>query len=358
MAYALFASILLSVAAHGQGLKEKIEVTLVNIDVTVTTKSHTVRGLTREDFEVLEDGVPQTITNFYAVENTTAPHSGVVAPQAAPVGGEQLRRKVLVVVDYVHTSKINRNRALERLEQFIDERFTTGEYDWSIAIAGMDMRVVLPLTSDKTRIRGALEAMRHDAPWRPSAGQPYVDLDVRFPFSNPEELYKDATYTIISFSAVLDAMRGFGGTEGKKALLLFSNGFGTMIDRLDLATIPGAGSSRKMLTFREELVHEANAENLNVYIIDPQGLDQDHVPLKRELYWLGRETGGDFLAGNHPEASLRLFDELSSNFYSMAYRPRHPEDFKYHRITVRLKRAGSYELKYRGGYGSPPIQEQ
>jgi hypothetical protein len=42
----------------------------------------------------------------------------------------------------------------------------------------------------------------------------------------------------------------------------------------------------------------------------------------------------------------------------MAYRPRHPEDFKYHRITVRLKRAGSYELKYRGGYGSPPIQEQ
>jgi hypothetical protein len=29
-----------------------------------------VRGLTREDFEVLEDGVPQTITNFYFIDDT------------------------------------------------------------------------------------------------------------------------------------------------------------------------------------------------------------------------------------------------------------------------------------------------
>ncbi|MEA2328122.1 MAG: hypothetical protein QOE68_3081, partial [Thermoanaerobaculia bacterium] len=221
----LTASILLLAAAgYGQDLAEKIDVTLVNVDVTVTSKNHSVHGLTRDDFEVLEDGVPQTITHFYAVENASAvvKAAEVVSsarPAPAPTVDERFRRHVLVVVDYVHTPMIERNRALERLEQFIDNRFTAGEYDWSIAIAGMDMRLILPLTSDKARIHGALDAMRRRIPWRASPTVPFQSLDIRLPDTSYEAA-KDPTFTYFSYRAVVDAIRAFGGSEGKKIVLL------------------------------------------------------------------------------------------------------------------------------------------
>ncbi len=354
----------LAVSAHAQDLVEKIDVTRVNVDVTVTSRSHPVRGLSRDDFEVLEDGKLQTITNFYAVENaaTVEDSEGVVTPArpVAPVVDSRFRRKVFVVVDYVHTTKINRNRALEQLEQFIDDHFTAGEYDWSIATAGMDLRIILPLTSDKALIHSAIEAMRHDARWQASAEEQPVSLNVRLPFDDPAVAKGDPTYMILSFHAVRDAVRAFAGTEGKKVVLLLSGGlsggYKGLIHQADVGAILGSDAPRKLMTFRDELIHEANASNLNLYVINPEGLDT--IEIKGELYWMGHETGGSFFAGNNPAVSLRRFDELSSNFYSLAYRPSHPEDYRYHRLTVRLKNPGSYELQYRDGYGALPIQAQ
>ena len=120
------------------------------------------------------------------------------------------------------------------------------------------------------------------------------------------------------------------------------------------STGPGHASvTRQLMTLRDELVHEANASNLNFYVLDVGGLTEGGT--KGGMYWLSRLTGGAFLPGNSPMASLQKFDDLSSNFYSLAYRPPHPDDGKYHRITVRLKKPGSYSLQYREGYGAMPL---
>jgi len=366
------ASTLLAVsAAYGQQLAEKVDVNLVNVDVTVTSKGHSVQGLTKDDFEVREDGVLQTITHFYAVENAPAlavDNGAAPAPAIAPAvePDERFRRKVLLIVDYAHTSKINRNRALERLEHFIDDRFTGGQYEWSIAIAGSDMKIVLPLTSDKARIHDCIEALRNDGIWRPSPDTAPISLDVRLPFQDPFEAMHDATYTITAFRAfraVRDGARAFAGAEGKKVILLLSAGFGKGMD-IDASEVPALGAaaaavasmSRQMMSLRDELIREANASNLNFYIIDPEGLTRPGTA--GSLYWMARQTGGTFMGGNYPERSLRQFDELSSNFYSLAFTPQHREDFKYHRINVRLKKSGSYNLQYRDGYGSLPIEAQ
>ena len=60
------ALLLLSFAASGQQtvgpLIERIEVNIVNVDVSVTDRAgHPIGGLTRDDFEVYEDGRPQKI---------------------------------------------------------------------------------------------------------------------------------------------------------------------------------------------------------------------------------------------------------------------------------------------------------
>jgi len=360
------ATFLIAAAVNAQQLVEKIDVNLVNVDVTVTAKGHSVQGLTKDDFEVREDGVLQTITNFYAVENAPAlavDNESSASPAPAPIVDERFRRKVLLIVDYAHTSKINRNRALAKLESFIDDRFTGGQYDWSIAVAGSDLKMILPLTSDKARIHDCIEALRHDTSWKPTQDAAPVSLDVRLPFQDPYEAMKDPVYTATAFRAVRDGTRAFAGAEGKKVILLLSAGFGAGMD-LDVSEIPAQGAaaaavatlSRQMMSLRDDLIREANASNLNFYIIDPEGLTRTGT--SGSLYWMARQTGGVFMPGNYPERSLLQFDELSSNFYSLAFTPQHPEDFKYHRITVRLKRAGSYKLQYRDGYGSLPIEAQ
>src|SRR5437773_449676 len=109
-----------------QSLTEKIEVTLVNVDVTVTSHGSPAQGLTADDFELLEDGLPQTITHFYAIENArektspsaATPTASSPAPAPARVD-ERFRRKVLVVIDNRHMSRHNRDIALQNLEKFI-----------------------------------------------------------------------------------------------------------------------------------------------------------------------------------------------------------------------------------------------
>jgi hypothetical protein len=109
-----------------QSLTEKIDVSLVNVDVTVTSHGAPARGFTRDDFEVLEDWVTQNLTHFYAIENArekTATSPDVAATQAAQPSprDERFRRKVLVIIDNRHMSVHNRDVALRNLEKFINE---------------------------------------------------------------------------------------------------------------------------------------------------------------------------------------------------------------------------------------------
>ncbi|MEA2339588.1 MAG: hypothetical protein QOE82_3595, partial [Thermoanaerobaculia bacterium] len=76
------------------------------------------------------------------------------------------------------------------------------------------------------------------------------------------------------------------------------------------------------------------------------------------LFWVARQTGGQSYNGNFVDRSLRDFDVDSANFYSLAYRPNHGDDRRYHTITVRLKKPGRYSLTYRNGYSSIPIELQ
>src|SRR5205807_6813742 len=120
-------------SAFAQLLTEKINVSLVNVDVAVTSHGARARGLTADDFEILEDGVPQKITHFYAIENTrdrapvASPAPAALAAAAQPdAGDERFRRRVLVVVDNRHITRHDRDVALGKLEQFINQHFQEG----------------------------------------------------------------------------------------------------------------------------------------------------------------------------------------------------------------------------------------
>lgn len=395
-----------------QSLTEKIDVSLVNVDVTVTSHGAPARGLTRDDFEVLEDGVAQNLTHFYAIENAQekpAPSPEVATTQAAQPSprDERFRRKVLVIIDNRHMSVHNRDVALRNLEKFINESFANGSYDFSIAMIGDGPHMLLPLTSDKERIHGALAQIRDVVAGRAmrdiynfenrtarivdavgsssrvgsvgSMSNPSLDSLVEQ--SNRMQSSIDAQTT---YQGILEIARSFANTSGRKIMLLMTGGFGFEENPLrssDPALSMKQNSGQSQI--RSLLVREANASDVSISVIDTEGLTPSNFGpdvMTRDLpqrgfggatfgsvstgsspagfYWVARQTGGQNFTGNFVDKSLRDFDLASSNFYSLAYKPSHPDDGKYHSITVKLTKPGPYKLSYRSGYSSLPVEDQ
>ncbi|MEE8525897.1 MAG: VWA domain-containing protein, partial [Thermoanaerobaculia bacterium] len=108
------------------------EVNVVNVEVVVTdSQGQLVTGLTRDDFELLENGKPVTISNFYAMENgvTSSMPAGdpaaaeIAAAEAAPI----IRPIHLVIyVDTANIAKLNRAKVLARIREFLLDHWRQG----------------------------------------------------------------------------------------------------------------------------------------------------------------------------------------------------------------------------------------
>jgi VWFA-related protein len=388
-------------------VSQKIDVNVVNVDVTVTNqKGEPVRGLTRNDFLIFEDGKPVELTNFYAVENAPAAAAApttVAAAPAAPVE-ERFRRKVLVLIDNAHITKHGRDTSLAKLEEFINDRFRGGEYDWSIATVGHRVDLLLPPTSDKAAIHTALESIRKDAPQQkqraldrndigaaptnsfdagramhPSAFKGVSNADPRAAAANAGDETEQTIQARFTVDAIVSAARAFAGAEGKKVVLLLTGDMGindlTMVKRneqgdmalrdLGHADIHSnfAENSKTRVTLRDNLIREANASNVSFYVMNAEGLMASEAgdlnsQSNSAVYWIAEQTGGRSMTGNDPALSLRQFDVASSNFYSLGYRPPHGEDGFEHAIDVRLKSGAPYTVHHRAGYSSVPVDAQ
>jgi VWFA-related protein len=378
-----------------QNLTEKIDVSIVNVDVTVTSHGAPAHGLTRDDFEVFEDGKPQSITNFYAIENTrdnqsAAPTAAAPAAAIPAPTDERFRRKVLVIIDNRHMTIHNRDVALNKLEQLIKDRFDSGSYDWSIAMIGDAPHMLLPLTSDKERIHSTLAQIRSIAAGHSLRDQFQVENRIApvVPTSNVDWIKQDsvsndrlstliqqanrfasASDAVTTYDGILQVSRSFANLPGRKIILLMTGGFEDQDDPLG-AGDPAASArfNGGLAQLRSWLIREANASDVSISVINTEGLTPNNTGVDNvegpsstssgSFYWIARDTGGQSFNGNYVDKSLHDFDVASSNFYSLAYRPNHPEDGKYYKITVHLKKPGRFTLSYRNGYSSLPIEEQ
>jgi VWFA-related protein len=400
-------------------VSETINVHIVNVDVTVTSKGGPVRDLTRDDFEIFEDGRRQAITNFYASEEET--HAAATAttaasvPAAAAVPTEpdpRFRRKVLVLVDNNHTTRHNRDLALRQLEAMINDRFH-GNYEWSIGVIGRGVILVLPLSSDKAAIHQALEIVR-TAGTRGEANSTFAsaadrggltltqtqtritgmnvfdnDYAERLAMASGSDDTERAIAARFTVPSLLDAVRGFASTSGRKIVFLLTgdlglndlesvtqgsgNGFnvrGVSTGKSDRSIDEFRFNQQTIWDLRKSIVHEANSSDVSLYIWNVEGLkpvgDIGESTSQTStlgtntsaVFWLANQTGGRLVTGNDQARAVQEFDTASSTFYSLGYSPSHPEDGKYHEISVRLKRKGDYKLEYRTGYSSNPTATQ
>ena len=402
----LCAFILVSFSAGGQQtlvpLTERIEVSVINVDVTVTDRAgHPVNGLSRDDFEVFEDGRPQRITNFYTIENAAVRITRGESGAAQEAGDlQQFRRKVVLMIDNNFIGKPQRDAALTRLDEFIDNHFA-GNYEWSVMSVGRGVQTVQPFTQDSQQIHEALERVRHmptlDAqveqdrtllsdPTRRRANMSEAEAAAYMGsvhFSGREQTMRNLQATTNTARAIVQTCRAFGASEGKKLVVLVTGG----MERNTTFSAYDSGTDRNLQEMKlevdkilDEMVREANAANFNLYVVKarnrgmiaPQhdvsnkssGLNVqsanilqsgggagpiDTTDVDSASLSLALGTGGLYLRSSDTGRNFEQIDTDTSNYYSLGYSPQHSDDGKYHHISVKVKKSG-LAVRHRDGY--------
>lgn len=144
---------------------DTVDVHLVNVEVMVTDEEgNPVTGLTRDDFEVFEDGRPVDLTNFHAVVErrlVEGPGAGPAEPGAEPSAlapGLTRNLQLVVFVDELNLSASNRNLVFDALREALGETLAAGDV---VMLVAMDDQVTVEqkFTADRAAIDAAIDRL-------------------------------------------------------------------------------------------------------------------------------------------------------------------------------------------------------
>ena len=318
----------------------------VRVDVTVLDrKGEPVTNLTKDDFDVREDGIPQTVDTLKLIEASgEAPTDDTSLPIRSPehAAVEAARDDIRVFVifwDEYHIGQMAPAiRAREALMNFV--QFAFGPTD---LVALMDQ--LTPTDAIRfTRDRRALADQVHKLKGRQGVYMP--------PRSAVEEaqMYRARDIEMLRSQVTASALEStiaFLGSikEGRKAILFVSQTIGRV----------GTGPM-DTFTWLDGAIRAANANNTSIYAFDPRGLDMNIRP-SEILQSLAENTGGKQFSNNEPAMALREIVKNSSAFYLLGYASaKNPADGKFHKIAVKVKRPG-VEVRARTGYFAPSTTE-
>jgi VWFA-related protein len=410
---ALLIAICLVVPALAQEPTFKVSVNVVDVDVTVTdAQGDFVTGLTANDFEVFEDGKPQTIQTFSYIElPRLRPSSFAFAGRPVTSDVRSNRdvasgRVYIIVLDDLNVAPLRTAIVRRHARDFIEKHFSASDLAAVVSTSGRK-DAGQEFTSDPALLLRAIdnffgqrlqsaEVQRIDNYYQTQLlsgldqktqdGTSVPNLLTQIQSFDPSNLERGqravgVLQTMRSLAEFLEGVRG-----RRKALLWFSEG----ID-YPMAEAFSSQSGNEILQATRDAVNAAARANVNVFALDPRGLigmTTDFIDMTR--------TGGPDYAGTDPtkpagtpfsgvqallgemrltQDSLRMladgtggfaavdtnsfadaFDriiEANSRYYLLGYTPpSHPRDGRFHRIEVSVKRPGLKAMARRG-YPSP-----
>ena len=381
----------------------RTDINFVRVDVIVNDrKGNPVHDLRQEDFEVTEDGKPQSIQTFKLINVSEDTGVGTDPPREVRNAIEEQMeaarddvRLFAIFLDDYHVRLENSMRAREPIARFVEEQLNPKDMA-GIMYPLWSINDVL-LSRNRKQLAGAI---------RQFTGRKY-DYTPRNIF---EERYVHYVSTIeaerIRNQVTLTALKGLiirlgGLREGRKAIVLISEGFTNALPvqmNDQVATCNGApcgnqprsrpdaiGADSAMQSRLESqefflqtdllsdlrMVYElANRYNTAIYAVDPRGLapfefdlstaGQAAVSLTKNtamldntmdtLRILADETDGRaILNTNDLDGGLKQIVRDSSAYYLLGYTSAVTTDGKFHKINVRVKRPG-LQVRARPGY--------
>lgn len=380
-----------------------VHVSIVNVDVYVTDKEgNPVTGLTAADFEVLDDGRPVEVTNFYAVEDgrptATAPRPIVTeAPRPEPIEpAEELppeqKLRLVIFVDNFNILPLERNRIIPDLRAFVLHQL---EEDDEVLLVTYDraLNVRHPFTTDHPRIADVLLELEDLSGFRTArdAQRREAIRSIEDAEGETEALtwarnYAEAEMLEIreTISSLRDLLDSFAGLPGRKVMLHVSSGvpmvagqelFEAVDVRFDASRALMEAGRYDVSRDYDSLAAQANAHRVSFYMLDAGGLRPDvfggaeytairsagsrsrinsaaEANHQSTLHYLANRTGGRAIVNrNDIFPVLEEVSETLHTYYSLGYPERQSGDGRYHRIEVKVGRPG-VEVRHRDGYRS------
>jgi len=270
------------------GVTISVEVPVVTLDVVATTSNGgLITGLKKENFRVLEDGVPQTITNFGAGD--------------API-------TIVILLEF---SNVANGWFAYQARYWTDGLFPNlKQQDW-VALVTFDMkpRMEVDFTQNKDEVRSAV-------------------YHLMFPGFSESNI----------FDALLDTVDRLKDVKGKKSVLVLASG----IDTFSKHTLD---QTLKQLRQTDVTIFAVGvAKPLQNYLELHQRLrgstEMTFLQAENQLKTVAQMTGGlawfPQFEGEIP-SDMRTVAEFLRHQYSITYSPtNHAADGKYRKVKVEL----------------------
>lgn len=297
-----------------------VDVPVVQVDVVVTdNRGNYITGLRKENFRVLEDKVPQQVTNFQPVE--------------API-------TIVILLEF--------SKAFYDIYAMIGQEWAYGfvnqlkKDDW-VALMTFDMkpRIEVDFTKNKSEVQQQLARMYYPA------GFSEINL----------------------FDALNDTLERLEDVKGKKAILIFASGYdtfskktlGDMLKRVQATdtTIFAVGVARQITEYLDARGMMGGAQRVT------------YLQAENQLNAFARATGGRAWFPRFQGELNSIFQDVAlslRNQYSLGYIPSNQNpDGKFRKIKVEIvdadgnplivKDQNNKQVKYvvyaREGYNAP-----
>jgi VWFA-related protein len=370
-------------------------INFVRVDVIVSDKNgNPVGDLKPEDFEVVEQGRPQSIETFKLVsldgglmDSTKQPPRQIRTDQdeESEAARDDVRLFAFFLDDY-HVRVETSMSARDQLARFVETQL--GPSDMVGMMYPLESTAAVRMTRNHDAIIKGLQQFRG----RKFDYTPRNEVEERYAYYPAETV--EQIRNQVSLSALKALIVHMGGLkEGRKALILVSEGYNSMLPpqmRDQIATIPGSGNpsagdpfagsnndpneqraafmtSMDMESDLREIYDTANRNNVAIYAVDPRGLAGNEFGIDQNI---GQQTDRSYLNStmetlrtlaintdgraivnrNDLTMGMKQIIRDSSAYYLLGYNSTFTAtDGKFHEIRVRVKRPG-VQVRARKGY--------
>jgi len=381
---------------------DEIELTIANLMVYVTDKKgRAITNLTKDDFEIYQDGNLKQITNFKLYtdeiirseyEEDLMPVAGAPTPvPEAAAGPGPMQVHLVLYIDNENLEPLDRNRVLSQTRDFVRTSLHPPARMMVVAYQ-RSFKVLQEFTSDPSEVLRAMREVRTYTGGRSERESTRRDIIDRIQKIQEEnrsgnrysqdqgsgrewrEVYSMidnyAKETANNLQFTLDSLRqiisSLSGLPGKKGVIYVSNGL-PMTPGMDLFyELSRVSNDSSILTrmyefdrsrLYQQLAATANAQDVTLYAIDAEGLSmggmgsaeysssQDPLSasvgrhnLTDSIRYLADETGGIAIFNtNDVGPRLELMTQDFFTYYSIGYPLQASGHDKVHRVKIKLR---------------------